>query len=680
MSNSSSIVGRWIAAVLALLFLVGAFGNMIIDVMPKGEVRSIKDFSAWQPETLKVAETLPVQDGGRVKPLSTYAGFKMYALHGARSMKVLDKYGKKQTLDPTAWFMETIFRPQMAIKLPTFRVDNSDVLEAIGVKPLGRRDRYSYEEISPARAKLIDLAKSYEAVDKDKRDPMHSQLIALAYNVRDYESMLGYFGFARFGVTLRGTGKEGKPDQRADMSAVMMTAPQIGSQMMQAQAQGGGMEPHLQELLQQVFDAANFAKFGLAILPPSTRTDQVWLTAGNAIYNTFSDPKFNSTLAISDIRKLESVARSVDESEPSFRAELTKLRDDLKARAEARGEYKHIDLEVGFNHMDWFLNAWVLFILGTISAFTMWAIGAGKTGRVLYWVTLGSTATALIMCVVAITQRCIIMDRPPVGNLYDTIIFIATTVGIISLAVEGLTRKTFALGLAPIMGAMLIALARRFEVGDAKDNMDPLVAVLNSNYWLTIHVLTITLGYAAGLLSAFLSFLYLLARGLKLIDNDRDMRRALTKAVYGMICLTLFLALIGTVLGGVWANDSWGRFWGWDPKENGALMIVLWTLAILHARLGGYLREWGLHLAGVFTAAVVTFSWWHVNFLGVGLHNYGFTAGKETIWTFYKVVLGILVFGAICWGVEVSSRQKPMPRGPRPDPQPPKLPESEGIY
>jgi ABC-type transport system involved in cytochrome c biogenesis permease subunit len=125
-----------------------------------------------------------------------------------------------------------------------------------------------------------------------------------------------------------------------------------------------------------------------------------------------------------------------------------------------------------------------------------------------------------------------------------------------------------------------------------------------------------------------------------------------------MLCVTLFLSLVGTVLGGIWANYSWGRFWGWDPKENGALLIVLWTLAVLHARLGGYLREWGIHLAAIFTAIVVTFSWWHVNFLGVGLHNYGFTAGKNTIWTFYACMSAVLVAGFIAMMVERESRAR----------------------
>jgi ABC-type transport system involved in cytochrome c biogenesis permease subunit len=212
------------------------------------------------------------------------------------------------------------------------------------------------------------------------------------------------------------------------------------------------------------------------------------------------------------------------------------------------------------------------------------------------------------------------------------------------LIVEWLVRRRFALSLAPILGAALVLLARRFELGDARDHMDPLVAVLNSNFWLTIHVITISLGYSAGLLSAFLSTSYILLRGLNLDEGNTSFRRSLTRSVYGMLCLTLFLSLVGTVLGGIWANDSWGRFWGWDPKENGALLIVLWTLAILHARIGGYIREWGLHIAAVGTAIIVTFSWWHVNFLGVGLHNYGFTTGKNTIWVFYLIMTSVLLF------------------------------------
>ncbi|MGL4400989.1 MAG: cytochrome c biogenesis protein [Luteolibacter sp.] len=657
MSNSSSKLGRWIAAGLAMAMLVVVFSHVVMDNMPKGEVRKVEGYTPWPVETLEIAETIPLQNGGRIKPFSTFAGFTMLGLHGARSMKVEGADGKEFKIKPTAWLMDTLFRPQLAVNLPTFRIDNSSVLEAIGVKTRGKRDRYSYADIEPGREKLVDLAKTYEAIEKEKRDPVQSQTIDLAYNLRNYENLLGYFGFARFGVVLHGSGKDGAPDQRADISAVMSTAPQIREQVAQSKAQGQSMEKHLQSLVEQVFDAANFAKFGLFMLPPADPKDPIWLSAGNAIMIPITDPGKDPQLAISDVKMLETTARSVGD-ESAFQKAITVVRDDLAKRSEARGEYRHVPLEADYYRKNWFLYALVFFIFGTLTALAMCFLGRGGAGRLCYWGTLAATSAGLIYCIIPIVKRSVIMQRPPVGNLYDTIIFIGATTVLIALLMEWMTRRRFALGVAPILGTLLIILARRFELGDAKDHMDPLVAVLDSNYWLTIHVLTITLGYSAGLLSAFLSFGYLLMRGLRLDNGDREIRRSLTRAVYGMICLTLFLSLVGTVLGGIWANDSWGRFWGWDPKENGALLIVLWTLSILHARLGGYIKEWGLHYAAVFTAAVVTFSWWHVNFLGVGLHNYGFTAGKGTIWQFYIVILAILVFGFIARAMEGADKQK----------------------
>jgi ABC-type transport system involved in cytochrome c biogenesis permease subunit len=665
MSDSSSKTGRWIAAILAMAMLAFVLSNVVVDNMPKGEVRKVEGYTAWPDETLEIAETIPLQNGGRIKPLSTYAGFTMLGLHGARSMKIEGADGKEFKIKPTAWLMDTLFRPQLAVNLPTFRIDNSSVLEAIGVKTRGKRDRYSYADIEPGRAKLVELATSYESLRKAAKeagrsetlDPVQTQTIDLAYNLRNYESLLGYFGFARFGVTLHGSGKDGAPDQRADISAVMATAPQIRQQVAQSQAQGQSMDPHLQSLLEQVFDAANFAKFGLFMLPPADPQDSIWLSAGNAIMIPISEPGKDPALAISDIKMLETTARSVGD-EPAFRKALTTVRDDLAKRSDARGEYRHVPLEAQYYQKNWFLYGLVLFIIGTVTALVMFFLGRGRAASVFYWSTLAATSAGLIYCIIPIVKRSVIMQRPPVGNLYDTIIFIGATSVLIALLMEWMTRRRFALGVAPILGTLLIILARRFELGDAKDNMDPLVAVLDSNYWLTIHVLTITLGYSAGLLSAFLSFGYLLMRGLRLDKGDKEIRRSLTRAVYGMICLTLFLSLVGTVLGGIWANDSWGRFWGWDPKENGALLIVLWTLSILHARLGGYIREWGLHYAAVFTAAVVTFSWWHVNFLGVGLHNYGFTAGKGTIWQFYIVIIAILVFGFIARAMEGAEKRE----------------------
>ena len=659
MSESRFPAGRWIAAALAMAGLALVFYQLVLDNMPKGERREIEGYTPWSAETLTAAETLPVQDGGRIKPLSTYAGFTMLGLHGARSMKIANEGGVEFTLKPTAWMLDALFRPQLSINQPTFRVDNSAALEAIGLKPRGKRDRYSYAEIAPGREKLGQLAESYGKIDSKQRDPLQTQVLDLAANIRTYESLLGWFSFARSGVVLGGSGENGGPDKRADVSALMTIAPQIRNQINESRAAGGGsIEPHLQDLLQQVLDAANFAKHGLFILPPEDPTDKNWRSAGNAIMEAMTQSAKDPQWMIDDIKSLETAARAAGGDEKIFRERFIEMRDRLAARAASRGEDRGIALEAAYYRKNWFLYALVFFLMGTLAALGMWTLGTGRAGRIFSWITLGTTAAGLGYCIVAITKRCIIMQRPPVGNLYDTIIFIGSSVVLLALVVEWMTRRRFALGIAPILGTALIVLARRYELGDAKDHMDPLVAVLDSNFWLTTHVITITLGYSAGLLSAFLSAGFVLLRGLGLDGGDKDLRRSLTRAVYGMLCLTLFLSLVGTVLGGIWANYSWGRFWGWDPKENGALLIVLWTLAILHARLGGYLREWGLHLAAIFTAIVVTFSWWHVNFLNTGLHSYGFTAGKNTIWMFYGCMTLVLMCGFIAMVLEKDRQRR----------------------
>jgi ABC-type transport system involved in cytochrome c biogenesis permease subunit len=101
----------------------------------------------------------------------------------------------------------------------------------------------------------------------------------------------------------------------------------------------------------------------------------------------------------------------------------------------------------------------------------------------------------------------------------------------------------------------------------------------------------------------------------------------LTKMTYGVVCFAMLLSFTGTVLGGIWADQSWGRFWGWDPKENGALLIVIWNALILHARWGGMVKQRGLAALAVFGNIITAWSWFGTNLLGIGLHAYGFIKG-----------------------------------------------------
>jgi ABC-type transport system involved in cytochrome c biogenesis permease subunit len=155
------------------------------------------------------------------------------------------------------------------------------------------------------------------------------------------------------------------------------------------------------------------------------------------------------------------------------------------------------------------------------------------------------------------------------------------------------------------------------------DTMEMMRAVLDTNGWLATHVVCVTLGYASTFLAGFLALTYIV-RGAFTPSLDRGTASSLTRMVYGIVCFATLFSFVGTILGGIWADQSWGRFWGWDPKENGALLIVLWNAIILHARWGGLVRQRGLMVMAVFGNVVTSWSWFGVNMLGIGLHSYGF--------------------------------------------------------
>lgn len=253
---------------------------------------------------------------------------------------------------------------------------------------------------------------------------------------------------------------------------------------------------------------------------------------------------------------------------------------------------------------------------------------------------LGTAGTGVLAA--ALVIRVLITMRSPVGNTYETIAFIACMGVFCALVAELFSKKGIVLAAGLLLGAFSCQMGILYESSQAVDHMDPLVAILRSNFLLSTHVITIVLGYAAGLLAAVLSHVYLLASPLRLIGRKTE--QSMDRMAYGILCFSLVFTLVGTVFGGIWGNESWGRFWGWDPKENGALMIVLWQLTVLHARKAGWLSHWLLHFSNVVGGVIIAFAWWGVNMLGVGLHSYGFTSGRDALDIFYwsEAVLCVL--------------------------------------
>jgi ABC-type transport system involved in cytochrome c biogenesis permease subunit len=267
----------------------------------------------------------------------------------------------------------------------------------------------------------------------------------------------------------------------------------------------------------------------------------------------------------------------------------------------------------------------------------------------------GCVRLCVALCIVGaalstygIIVRCLIMERPPITNLYETIIFISAAGVIGALVAEWMTKKGWALTVATVAGTGGMFLSIRFMTMEGRDTMEQLQAVLITNFWLATHVPCVNLGYAVCMVAAIFSAIYVVLKLAGKIKGGDSSARELTRLAYSFVMAGLLLSLVGTVLGGIWANYSWGRFWGWDPKENGALLIVLMCLVILHARLGGYIKEAGFHNANLFLGMIVLFSWFATNQLGIGLHSYGAMEGAWMwLYIFWGTFTALIVVGVV---------------------------------
>jgi ABC-type transport system involved in cytochrome c biogenesis permease subunit len=293
--------------------------------------------------------------------------------------------------------------------------------------------------------------------------------------------------------------------------------------------------------------------------------------------------------------------------------------------------------EAFFNHFAPFYQFALLYLIAFLIGCMGWFGWPETFRRTAFWL-LVMTFTGHTL---AIAGRIYISGYPPITNLYGTAVFIGWACVGIALLLE----RLYPIGIGNLLGAtvgFITLLIAHFLAGDG-DTLEMMQAVLDTKFWLATHVVVINLGYAATFLAAGLSAFYVL-RGVLTRTLDRDAEAAFGRMIYGVVCFALLLSFIGTVLGGLWADDSWGRFWGWDPKENGALMIVLWNALILHARWGGMVRTRGLAVLGVFGGIVTAWSWFGVNQLGVGLHSYGFTE-SVSFWLIVFVASQLVIMG-----------------------------------
>lgn len=300
-----------------------------------------------------------------------------------------------------------------------------------------------------------------------------------------------------------------------------------------------------------------------------------------------------------------------------------------------------IQAEVQYNKLNLVRLSWLFYLLALFCFFLLYL--KPKFQNKIF---LSLLIIPFILHTYTIILRIFIMSRPPVTNMYETLLWVPWAALVLAAGLSCIRAYAIPIIVGTVAAAFSLFVAdTAYEILDGR--LLPLEAVLRSTFWLSTHVLIITMSYSSFLLAFIMGDFLLIQffRGYK----ERDLKKEfwfLNKCLQ----VGVLLLAIGTILGGVWADYSWGRFWGWDPKEVWALVSLLGYLALLHARLQGWVKGFGLAISSILCFFLVIMAWYGVNFvLGAGLHSYGFgRGGLSYVLTFIGLHI-LFVFGAWRW-------------------------------
>ena len=563
---------------------------------------------------------LPVLAEGRVKPLDSVARSTLLVIQGRQRVMTPDD----AELTPDEWLLDVLFVPEKADTYRVFVIDNPDLLSLIGKndenlaihyqktwKQLmalvgflpSRQRRMSFNELAPHIAEIESQEKLAEPVNPQTRTRFQSAVVQLYGNLSHYLRLR------------RSLEPEGTKDFLGELLHLQETLSD-GVEAVRAKEAG---KPHDEAKAAALIDEGQkFIGMAestdlLAIPPDEGDADpNAWHNAGHALLETFGRGYVNpSVLAYTGMGyawrgnekdKFEHIVRIYGSSlEKRFDRQVRKAR-----------------IETIFNAAEPFYAGMWIYLAAFLCAVLSW-LKWPEPARVSAW---GLVALGWAVTTAGIATRMWLEGRPPVTNLYSSALFIGWGSVALCLVLEATYKNAIGTAAAGMIGFATLLIAHHLAL--AGDTLEMMRAVLDSNFWLGTHVVVVTTGYASTFLAGILAVIYII-RGVFTGTLDKATADALARMVYGIVCFATLFSFVGTTLGGIWADQSWGRFWGWDPKENGALIIVIWNALILHARWGGLVKQRGLMCLAVFGNIVTSWSWFGTNMLGIGLHSYGFT-------------------------------------------------------
>jgi cytochrome c-type biogenesis protein CcsB len=604
---------------------------------------------------------LPVLMDGRFQPFDSVARNSLLQIRTKQTVPL----DNGQTMSATEWLLEVLMKPEQADDRKVFRIDNGEVLALLKLPE--NQKFYSFNQLKPQADEIQKQADRIEPIDASTRTVFETQLMKLFSEMNLYQ---------RLEISLKPPGSD---DLAAELAAYQKSiAPGIAA--MNARDAGKKFDQDaFNNLVGFMGNYETVARFALpAVIPPTDpavpRDD--WQNIGTNLMATahtgaISPPAQYYAAMVTGYR-----SDSPADFNQAVAAYRLWLADRFAPQVNKAGQ------EFFYNNFQPFYKALVIYVVALVLACIYLLVGSEWLRKSAFYLIL----LALMIHTFGLVLRMYLEGRPPVTNLYSSAIFIGWAAVILGVVLE----KVYPIGIGILVAAFagFVTQIIAHNLAMSGDTMEMMRAVLDTNFWLATHVVVVTLGYASTFLAGFLAIVYIflgvftkrltqpldpkvalgltaataiaapvlaapvvaLAVGKSLSSQvgKIEIGKAMAKMVYGIICFATLFSFVGTVLGGIWADQSWGRFWGWDPKENGALLIVLWNATILHARWGGLVRERGLMNLAVVGNIVTSWSWFGVNMLGIGLHSYGFTdAAFRWLMLFVGSQLALIILGLL---------------------------------
>jgi ABC-type transport system involved in cytochrome c biogenesis permease subunit len=541
---------------------------------------------------------LPVLMDGRFQPFDSLARNSLLQIRTKQTLVT----ESNQTLTATEWLIEVMMKPEQADDRKIFRIDNGEVLALLKLPE--NQKYYSFNQLRPSSDEIQKQADRIDPIDDSKRTVFESQLMKL------FDAMTLY---QRLEISLKPPGTD---DFAAELAGYQNSiAPGLAA--IKARAAGAKYDhAAFNNFIGYLNGFQTVAGYALPnIIPPadSAAPQGNWQNLGTNLLQSAATGQITPPA--------QSYAAMVTAWRAGSPADFNQAVAACHIWLEDRfaPQVKKAQQEFFFSTFQPFYKAMVIYVLALVLALCSWVNMSELLRRSAFYLV----ALAWVIHTFGLVFRMYLEGRPPVTNLYSSAIFIGWGAVILGMMLEKIYRDGIGCVVAAFAGFVTQIIAHNLALSG--DTMEMMRAVLDTNFWLATHVVTVTLGYASTFVAGFLAIIYIL-RGLFTATLSEETAKSLGRMVYGIVCFATLFSFVGTVLGGIWADQSWGRFWGWDPKENGALLIVLWNAAILHARWGGFMSRRGLMIMAIIGNIVTSWSWFGVNMLGIGLHSYGFTA------------------------------------------------------